>query len=286
VKSANPSRLPLASEPALDAVRADIPRLVRSAADDIAGLPDRSDERIHDIRVAMKKFRALIRLASDAIPRRKFLRLDRLAREVKDAFGAARDRDVQLGLLGDLLGDHGAAAAILDSAAPAADPPPDHSAARAVCDRLAGLADGLDLGRLKAKQVAAAWRDSYRCARRAMAACAAANFDDPRSSFHDDLHFHEWRKKVKRLLYQSVVLGPPADRMASDLARLSSELGAQHDLAVLCASLAESGHHAIHDAGAAASDEKNQAASRALVLGSDLFALKPRAMVRRLRNSL
>jgi|GEM_PF-2391080 len=340
VKSAGPAvRFPLAAESAVESVRAGIARLARVAADDVAALPDRSDERVHDIRVGMKKIRALLRLASPAIPRRKFLRLDRLACEIKDAFGVARDRGVQLDLLARLLGDRDAAAATLDSTAPCANPPPDPAAIRAVSERLAELANGLDLDRLTSRQVAAAWIDSYRRARRAMEVCkkceppgarascphseeaggtpalseadSSADFAEAHDPCADDLHFHAWRKKVKRLLYQSVVLGPPTDRMASGLDGLSHELGAQHDLAVLCANLSAGGrtstgaaegipHRDVSSytggtpvprveaaAGtlALALAEKLDASGRALGLGRDIFRLKPKAHIRKLVES-
>ncbi|MEI6071918.1 MAG: CHAD domain-containing protein [Verrucomicrobiae bacterium] len=236
-----------------------------AAARDVAALPDRSNERIHDIRVGMKKFRSSLRLASEVLPSREFARLDGLAREIKGAFGTARDRDVQLGLLRVLLGERGAVAwpaAIGGEDCPAGD------GTRKACESLSGLVAKLDLRQLTSGQALAAWVASYRDARRTMAAC----HKDP----EDDFLFHKWRKRVKQVLYQSAVLGPPAADRVPGAQELSSALGSQHDLAGLLEIVPPCGPDAVR----LVLEKKRETARLALGLGDRVFRNKPDALIK------
>ncbi|MEI6277968.1 MAG: CHAD domain-containing protein [Verrucomicrobiae bacterium] len=255
-------------------VRAVLEELAGSVARDIAALPDRAKERIHDIRVDMKKFRHTVRLTSAVLPSRDRAKLDDLACEIKDAFGAARDREVQTDLLRTLLGDPEAAAAA--AALPADDDETDSPAgdgAGNACKKLSVLVAKLDLRKLTRGQVITAWGASYRDARRMMAAC--------REDVEDDLLFHEWRKRVKQVLYQSAVLGPPADNLVSGAQELSSALGSQHDLALLCENISLCGP----DAERLAFDKKRMTARLALDLGRRIFRKKTSALLKRLSGS-
>jgi len=243
--------------------------LANDAARDVAALPDRSNERIHDIRVGMKKFRSSLRLASEVLSPREFATLDGLAREIKGAFGTARDRDVQLGLLRELLGERGAAASPV--AGDRADCAAGDRTLRA-CESLSGLVARLDLRQLTSGQALAAWAASYRDARRTMAAC----HKDP----EDDFLFHKWRKRVKQVLYQSAVLGPPAADRVPGAQELSSALGSQHDLAGLCEIVPPCGPDAVR----LVLEKKRETARLALGLGDRIFRSKPDALLKSLSD--
>ena len=263
------SRSVLASKrPGAD-VRAVLEELAGSAVRDAAALPDRAEERIHDIRVGMKEFRAVVRLASPVLSSRELARLDKLARKVKDAFGAARDQDVQLGLLRELLGHRGAkeAESTLPAAAEAASLP-DVADARKTCEKLSAMTSKLDLRKMTHRQIIGGWTASYREARRAMSACNDGE--------EDDFLFHQWRKRVKVLLYQSDILGSPVAGLVPGAQKLASVLGSQHDLAVLCEKI----HFCGPDAERLAFEKKRKTASLALALGRRLFRKKPSAILK------
>ncbi len=174
----------------------------------------------------MKKFRALLRLAEATLTSREFARLDDLAKTIKDAFGADRDLAVGRDLLSQLLGRRQAevVAAQWEPANPATTPSALEAACRAA-SKLRLLLDDLDLSTLPVEKILEAWVASYRSGRRALAVCQTAR--------KDDFLFHEWRKRVKQLLYQSAALGPPADPLTKGAQQLSTSLGLLHDLAVL-----------------------------------------------------
>ena len=245
-------------------------RLVAGVARDIDALPERMEDRVHAIRVQMKKFRAVLRLAEPALKRGAFAKSDKLARGLKDHFGSVRDDDVQAELLLDLLDKDEAAATAAALGLQCRNPgrEPDTASARENCSALASLVDQFQLDELAGGEVVEAWLGSYRGSRRAMRAC--------RKETGDDLIFHEWRKRVKTFLYQSATIGPPLDRFVPQADRLASVLGSQHDLAILTARLAA--RLAGSNAERAALAKKKLVARRALVMGGRLFADKPSAV--------
>ena len=245
-------------------------RLVAGVARDIDAFPERAEDRVHDIRVRMKKFRAVLRLAKPALKRREFAKSDKRARGLKEHFGSVRDNDVQAELLLDLLEKAEAVetAAALGLKCRNPERVPDISAARETCSTLASLVDQYQLDELAGSDVFDAWLGSYRNSRRAMRDC--------RKETSDDLIFHEWRKRVKTFLYQSSTIGPPPDRFVLKADRLASLLGSHHDLAILTERLAAD--LAGSNAERAALSRKKLVARRALAMGSRLFAEKPSAV--------
>src|SRR5262245_43601634 len=66
-------------------------------ARDVVTAPRRSvDERVHDLRTAIKKVRALIRMVKPEAPRRRIRGADRRLKNVADAVSGARDAEVVL----------------------------------------------------------------------------------------------------------------------------------------------------------------------------------------------
>ncbi len=251
-------------------------RLVAGVSRDIHALPERLEDRVHDIRVRMKKFRAVLRLAESAIAQPDFLKADKLARSLKDHFGSARDQDVLRELLLDLLEKKEAIAAASEIGLLATEKPGgDHKeSARGICENLVSLVGHLDLAKLTGEEILLAWDGSYRGSRRAMRACCQDR--------EDDFLFHEWRKRVKGLLYQSVAIGPPCDLYVSKADGLSSVLGSHHDLSILSGKLAE--RPAASKAEKAALLQKKIVARRALLLGRKLFSEKPSNVLRRIKK--
>lgn len=250
-------------------------RLVAGVARDLEGPPGRMEDRVHDIRVRMKKFRAILRLAESRMTGPAFARSDKLARTLKDYFGSARDNDVQTDLLLDLLDKseaHATAKALgLMDRNPATETDP--ASARETCAQLAALVERFQLSGLTGDEVVEAWIASYRNSRRAMRACCR--------DANDDFLFHEWRKRVKEMLYQSVTIGPPLDKYVLRADRLASALGSHHDLAILTESLASG--LAGSKAERAALARKKVVGRRAVAMGRKLFAEKPSVIHRKVR---
>lgn len=248
-------------------------RLVAGVARDIDSLPERAEDRVHEIRVRTKKFRAILRLAESALKKSVFKKSDNLACGLKDHFGSARDDDVQAQLLLDLLDKTEAVetASTLRLRDPKPEIGSDAASARETCSALASLVDQYPLDALAGGDVVDAWLGSYRSSRRAMRAC--------RKKIGDDLIFHEWRKRVKTFLYQSATIGPPLDRFVPKVDLLASMLGSHHDLAILTERLAAS--LAGSNAERAALSKKKLVARRALAMGNRLFADKPSALRRK-----
>jgi CHAD domain-containing protein len=245
-------------------------RLVAAVAKDIEALPERTEDRVHDIRVRMKKFRAVLRLAESALKPGTLEKSDRLARSLKDHFGSARDNDVQKELLLDLL-EKGEALAAVEALGLKADGPHFEAGtapARETCAALASLVGHYHLAKLTCDGLLEAWLSGYRSSCRAMRAC--------RKDAGDDFLFHEWRKRVKAFLYQSATIGPPLERFVPKADRLASVLGCHHDLAILTDRLA--GCLAGSKAERSAITRKKLIARRALVLGGKLFSKKPSAI--------
>lgn len=247
-------------------------RLVAGVARDLDALPDRAEDRVHDIRVRMKKFRAILRLTECALSKQVFAKSDKLARKLKDHFGSVRDNDVQADLLLDLLEKSEAAAAVktLGLDVRGAESGADTSAAIETCSRLALLLDQQELAGLTCGDLLEAWELCYRSSRRAMRACC--------KDADDDFLFHEWRKRVKSLLYQSAAIGPPLDSLVAKTDRLASVLGSHHDLSILTGNL--SARMPGSKAERAARSRKKSVAGRAVRLGQKLFRNKPSAMTR------
>lgn len=253
-------------------VRTILLQLVADTGRDIDGLPEREEDRVHDIRVRMKKFRAVLHLAESALKRPVFAKADKLARSLKEFFGSLRDDDVQAQLLLDLLDKTEAlatAAALGLRCRNHPDRKRDPAPARSACDALASMVNGFHLEKLTANEIVESWLGSYRRSRQAMRPCV-------RDSAHDT-DFHEWRKRVKKFLYQSTMIGPPMDKIfASKADRLAAVLGAHHDLSILTDHLAGK----LNGTGIerVALKKKGLVARRALALGQKLFAEKPSAV--------
>ncbi len=244
-------------------VRTLLLRLLAEVARDIGDERRSPEDRIHDIRVAMKKIRALLRMVRSDIPKTSYAKADELAGSLKNHFGQARDASVQAALLADLL-DQSEAVAVattlgLDAQNEISLPHP--SRACDLCSRLTALVKAFPSFPQESSSLEAAWRETCRAVRRGFQTCRTHRQDDPL--------FHEWRKRVKRLLYQSSALGPPFDALVPTADCLASTLGTHHDLSLLTDRLADclAGSRAEQ----AALAQKAARSERALKLGRKLL---------------
>lgn len=242
--------------------------------------------RVHAARKAIKRVRAVLRLARAGLPGPRF-RAHNLA--LGDAGrGLSATRDAAVALL------------TFDRLVPADDPLVElrptllatttapMSADDPTLDPLARAAEALtrvraelpaDLAGLRFSHLAAGLKDSYAGGRRAMRAAHAA--DDP-----DDETFHVWRKRAKDLWYQCQLLRdacpPLLGALEGMLDELGERLGDDHDLAVLQAAAADTPAAApLQPRIAARHQTLRDAAWRA---GQRIYTERPSAFVRRLRG--
>jgi CHAD domain len=151
----------------------------------------------------------------------------------------------------------------------------------------------------KARQSAREWRspsikssgliaivtDSYRRSRRAMKRARATG---------QSASVHQWRKELKTLWYQLRLAQPLTTGVApliADLKRLATELGDDHNLVVLAATLRgcrdlRSMRAEIRQIDRLAARMRQSLRRRAFVLGRRLHIRKPKAFARWLRASL
>jgi len=57
-------------------------------------------EALHDMRVAARRLRAILRIFQDCFPKKKFKRQDEMLRRLIQSLGAVRERDVFIDILG------------------------------------------------------------------------------------------------------------------------------------------------------------------------------------------
>jgi len=267
-----PSELPAASA---DAALVLLRRLMAGVNADLSAMPSREADRIHDIRVGMKKFRAILALLDKEIPARTLKEADRLARELKGHFSSSRDTEVLRDLLLDLLHKEKASQLVSELAlgetqGSASDSIP---AAQAVALRLGALVAGWRLKKTGNSILLEGWMRTYRSARRTLKMCEKDG---------DDFLFHEWRKRIKELLYQSLILPASTARawLVPRAEALAATLGHQHDLALLDARFAE--HLPDHRAARIVAKKKRRLAARALSQGRRLLAEKPSTLRKKL----
>jgi hypothetical protein len=98
----------------------------------------------------------------------------------------------------------------------------------------------------------------------------------------DDALFHEWRKRVKELLYQTATISDVPSPLHSGCDSLSSLLGEQHDLALLTERLDRELPESV--AARVSAARKARVTAQALDLGCIIFSEKTSVWLTNLRN--
>ncbi len=209
---------------------------------------------VHEVRKAMKRLRALVKLAEGALSPKRLQWLDHKFRKVARRLAAQRDRDMLPDCLATLLKDLRSRDHDLDEptslpldeatirpivrALNARQSPADPTDADAQARRNARLIQRLDA---LAGQVAQ-WRfrsDSWATLSRGLGSIYRRARQTGRvlESTPADDFWHAWRKRVKDHLYVTQWLQPirpkTLQNQADGLAELASVLGREHDLIVL-----------------------------------------------------
>jgi CHAD domain-containing protein len=223
------ARLP-AERNAGEAVTAVLRALATRAARDLRRIADAPEERIHDLRVAMKQFRSLLGLARDSLPKRVRRAMRERVRVLKDGLAGSRDDAVIVKTVEAVLGG--------DAVTRLGLRPPHGSAAAAVPEALFDaaaelklLTETLDLEGMKEGELLDGWRRTVRACGKARRKAKASG------DAHD---FHRWRKRVKDLWYQSEALARRSRKAAKAVKpakALSDCLGLEHDLTLVLESM-------------------------------------------------
>jgi hypothetical protein len=259
-----------------------------------------AEERVHEARKALKRLRALVKLARRQLGEDAYERENALLRDTGRRLARARDAAVMLATLEELIDRHerklakrggvqelrsrlraeraGAAErALAQSALP--------SGALGELRSLRARVEAWQLPQSSGiKSIEPALEGLYRSGRKRMRRAAKAG---PRRRTR---RLHEWRKRVKDLRYAQEMLG--ARRLAKQADELGELLGAEHDLAVL----AERVQREAGTEGALGkrtrklllkliAKRRRKLRKRALRDGAQLYGRKRRRFVRRVRKA-
>jgi CHAD domain-containing protein len=268
------------------------------AAEVLEGDGDR-DEAIHEARKALKRLRALVRLARDELGDDVYRRENRAFRDAGRRLSGVRDAAVLVETLDALIDDHrdelsehplaGLHEALVADARVArvrieADPTP-------VKEVLAALRDGRE--RVAAwplrddagvEMLAPGMRRIYRRGRRALGAAR----DEPA-----DESIHELRKRAKELWHAAQVVRPASRKRCRKLGRvahsLSDAAGDDHDHAVLLDAARRKARWLAHGEAevmeAVVARRRADLQRDALAIGARVYARKPRKLAARVTGT-
>ncbi|TCK03705.1 CHAD domain-containing protein [Marinobacterium mangrovicola] len=189
-----------------------------------------SAETIHQVRVGMKRLRAFLRLARPALAEESYRELNSRCRTLAADLSGQRDADVALETLQGLVPEEKALIdrmeALLHGAeATSASRPPDWDALEA---RLQALKQQVHADLRKGMPCRALKKTVCKSFRQCMHMWKEARRDDSEEVLH------EWRKQVKRVYYQSLLLTEKKKaKQLRRLKQLSDYLGDLHDLDML-----------------------------------------------------
>lgn len=272
-------------------------RQIREALETLAG-ERLDDEGIHDARKRIKRSRAALRLMRGVISRREYRRGNRLLRDAAQPLSAARDAKILVEACDGVLRRTPHARAIGGTRRLRETLRRGRSGARRALLRDGHLRRSCKLLR-RARRAAARWSlpkgNATELAAGAQRIYAQGQQAMQQARAQSSVtSLHEWRKQAKYLYLQLELLEPLCGPAVSHLARefhiLSDELGKDHDLALLRASVAA--HLDDFRNGSGASElarliENTRTAlqRRALLRGARLYRRKPAEFVRGLTKA-
>lgn len=285
------------TESLTDGVRRLVGALATEAEARAARFPDEPVESIHELRLVLKRMRALLLLLHPVLSERLIHREEeRLAKAAK-TLAPARDAGVGLktleGLKRKLRGPDAAAMTRLqrrfaavsqDCQAPLPTLTRRIQSAAATVRQTATAVARARWRRQGWEALESSWKDGYRRVRRRYRAAHTDSNEDA---------FHRWRTASKSFMYQLALLRPAAPkrwgRYLKELDHLQSTLGREHDLAVLQATLAKapgSFGGAATEARARRTIAAHQQRLRkvALKAGRRLLVTRPRELAKRLHR--
>lgn len=191
-------------------------------------------ETIHQLRVCTKRLRALLWLIRAQLPESTVTALNREAKTLADWLSGARDAQVALQTLQAVVDDaQGTEPAqrlfsLLQRNQPESSQtdlaPPDWSALQQHLEEMIQSWSTLASAEIQRKHLKQGLKRSFRRGRRDWKASREVTDVEP---------LHDWRKQVKRLLYQQQLLQQQPDKTGKRLKRLGDLLGQLHDIDML-----------------------------------------------------
>lgn len=246
-------------EPLRRAVRRVAAEELAAALANTAGDARPLDERIHEVRVHLKRARAALRLARRGPA-------DRALRDAARALARARDEAIARATLADL-------GAPVRRARPTGRDAADLARAKVALEQVELRAPRT---RRAGREARRAFTRGYREARRRLESLRADDAPE---------RFHAWRKVVKRLALQARLFRSVSPALArqlrAPLEALAERLGELHDLSVAETRLGPS--PSASDLRARLGTRAARQRGAALALGRRAFASRPREVRRRLR---
>jgi len=243
-------------------------------ARDIDNLADDTITRIHDIRVATKKIRALLLLAGKCVPQAEEKILFGLLREIRGCFAGSRDAGVMRARLRRLLPEEDAHAAIRQLHLEERNEPVDTAAAIVWTTEINTRLKGLELDGLKTRKILREACRSYDKARDLRKKCRRLD---------DDVLMHTWRKRVKEFCYHTMALEDLKlmEKLISKADGLAETLGDYHDLALL-ATRAKDEKNIL----AVVAEAKEKTGRQCLKLSTRVFRATPRQFEEKLFSQI
>ncbi|MFZ0091277.1 MAG: CHAD domain-containing protein [Solirubrobacteraceae bacterium] len=246
---------------------------------------------VHSARKSVKKERALLRLMRGAVNPRERRRQNDALRRATRHLSKSRDAEVMISTLDDLSDryagqvPHPVFAVIRERLEADRGADGDGSAEAEVAARLAAIREHMADWQLQRHGWEAIDDGLSRTYQRGRGAFARAQ---RRPS---DENLHAWRKRVKDLWYQLRLLAPVGGGavrgQSKDAGALADLLGDDHDLAVLRVTLERIGVDVATDLDAViglVDHRRGELQAAALSLGERVYAEKPKAFRRRLRQ--
>ena len=266
--------------------------LIRQLDDAARALRGSSDERIHDVRKALKRARATLRLLRPCMAADAYRRENTVIRDVGRAMTSVRDAKVLVHALTELRPERDGKLAALrvelrklllaERLEARKELRPEH---------LAAAADTLRSAASRAERLAHTLPDVFALSPGLSRVYESGRKALARATRHPtDAHLHEWRKQVKYLLNQIDVgrrLGMRRLAKGHEQARnLADVLGRDHDLAVLSDKVKEFAKSGSLRAGAVAIGKwrtrtkhfRSELRQEAFALGHRLYAKKQVAL--------
>lgn len=249
------------------------------------------DEAIHDARVCIKKIRAVLRMIRDSLGDGTYEKEDTAYRNTARMLSKVRDSAAMLEIVDKLI-KHFSDQLAKDAFANVQSPLLRSRKARQQ-DKKSAMTKAAKSLR-QARQQVQKWPDMGH--RQVLARGLKRVFKDGRTNFataYDQPSveaFHEWRKEVKHLLYQTHLLRPlwreTMKALETELKTLGEYLSEDHDLAILreqvSEQLEESENRTEIEALVALIDQRrNELQVMARVLGARIYTEKPRHFVGR-----
>lgn len=261
------------------------------------------EQLVHEARKALKRLRALVRLLRDELGEQSYERESALLRDAGRRLARARDAEVLLSTLQDLIARHQGKLAsrrgVLRLRARLLQER-DGAAALALADSATHAGTLAELRAMRARvgewrlaepggieAVEPALERLYGRGRKRMRRAAKAKGESGRTRT-----LHEWRKRVKDLRYAAEMLG--VQKLAKRADELGELLGEEHDLAVLAQRVrreAKAGRASGAPGRRARklllkliAGHRRKLRKRALRDGERLYARKPARFVRRVRK--